>query len=425
MDSSLHELEAHLKPVFEAFYQRLLSDPHFAGFFRDDAHVRDLVRRQRENLHEALHEDVEAVKARFVAVGELHHRIFVPYADFAVGIDFLAEQFYRLVTEHDARCRPEAIFRFFGLIKSCTAKGYLRAILVEDRRDLEMFIHSIEESREAASELLQGHLSWMKQVLDALTHEDAALMPSLQRERSDFHRWLLSDSAAEFVPDDEDRTRLYELHERIFTEAANLFYFIENEHYGEVLTLYEKLSKLLLTLNNIVTVLFTKVKMRELIRDPLTGLFDRKLLDDALKQEIRLAAMSRRPLSVIMCDIDDFKQVNDRHGHVVGDCVLEKVAELLRRYIRASDLAYRYGGEELLVVLRDTDRAGAVQLATQVCKAIAAMRFECNDHALSVTLSFGVATFTGRTPVETTDLIAAADEKLYAAKEAGKNRVMS
>jgi diguanylate cyclase (GGDEF)-like protein/PAS domain S-box-containing protein len=157
-------------------------------------------------------------------------------------------------------------------------------------------------------------------------------------------------------------------------------------------------------------------------RDALTGLFNRRYIDASLERELILSHRGGRPLSVVMGDIDFFKAVNDRHGHPAGDEVLCGVAAQITKVCRDGDLACRYGGEEFLLVMPSTPEAKARERAELLRTAIESARVRHGDAIIAVTASFGVASFpdSGRTRVE---LVAAADEALYAAKRSGRNRV--
>lgn len=424
MNGTLAALRPHLDEVFEAFYRKLLSDSHFSVFFRDDEHVRSLVRRQRENLEAALGESPEELRERYIRLGEFHRRIYVPYSDFALGIDFLAEQMFHIISM-DSRLAPKSgeLFRLLTCIKNYTAKGYLDNLLRDDKRDIDAFIQGLRRSREAVSGLIETHLNWLRQVLVAIEKEDEELMPALELEDSEFYHWLLSDEAEQYIPRPEDRANLFDIHRRILTDTKNMFYFVKHDYYTELLAIYTNINKQLLTLNNIVTVMFTRSKMEELARDPLTGLFSRKMLEDSLKQSVRLAQITKRHLALIIADIDNFKMVNDQYGHLAGDCVLRKTADVVRRYLRSSDDAFRYGGEEFLLVLNDTDHQGACQLAERIRHTISDMSFDCADENLRLSMSFGVSSMKTGEALRETELVAEADRQLYKAKAEGKNKV--
>jgi len=163
------------------------------------------------------------------------------------------------------------------------------------------------------------------------------------------------------------------------------------------------------------------------VRDPLTGCYNRRHLHDRLLEtEISRAQRYRLSLTVIMCDLDHFKAVNDTYGHYGGDAVLQRFAALLQSMTRDSiDSVVRYGGEEFLLILPETDLAGGELLAERLRQALAGTAVEHEGRQIHVTASFGVASvdFATSTHEAHLNMIAAADELLYAAKNSGRNRV--
>jgi diguanylate cyclase (GGDEF)-like protein len=155
--------------------------------------------------------------------------------------------------------------------------------------------------------------------------------------------------------------------------------------------------------------------------DKLTGLLNRHaftILIDKLLAEYRRAP---QPISMLLIDIDRFKEINDRHGHLTGDDVLAAVAQVLQNGLRASDLAVRWGGEEFLLVLKACDIAEAQRIAENLRQAVAALSVVAGEASIAVTVSVGGSEFNGsESPTQTVDR---ADTALYAAKHAGRNRV--
>lgn len=159
------------------------------------------------------------------------------------------------------------------------------------------------------------------------------------------------------------------------------------------------------------------------IRDGLTGLFNRRYLDAALEQELARASRARKELTVVLCDIDHFKAVNDKHGHLAGDEVLRVLSQVIRKHSRNDDLVCRYGGEEFLLILPSVANADACMRADEMREAIAGTSIQFGDFMLSVTASFGVASFP-QDADSTAGLLTAADKALYAAKRTGRNKVV-
>jgi two-component system cell cycle response regulator len=154
--------------------------------------------------------------------------------------------------------------------------------------------------------------------------------------------------------------------------------------------------------------------------DPGTGLFNRRSLTRDLAERIRQGEGSMRGFSVILCDLDHFKRVNDTHGHLVGDEVLRSFARLVRKNVRESDMACRFGGEEFVIVLPDTPLSAA-RIAAEKLRSACERTTLCAALGPSVTASFGVAEWIRGQSPET--LLTSADEALYRAKNGGRNRV--
>jgi diguanylate cyclase (GGDEF)-like protein len=159
------------------------------------------------------------------------------------------------------------------------------------------------------------------------------------------------------------------------------------------------------------------------IRDPLTGLFNRRYLEVSLTRELLRSARQGRNLAVLMLDMDHFKRFNDTHGHDAGDQLLQQFAAVMKQTIRSEDIACRYGGEEFTVILPETDQATAMHRAEQIRKAVIGMQVRHHGELLgSLTVSIGMALQAphGNDPDR---LLQAADRALYRAKHAGRNRV--
>ena len=164
-------------------------------------------------------------------------------------------------------------------------------------------------------------------------------------------------------------------------------------------------------------------KLEELaFRDPLTGLYNRRYLDDALERELQRARRQGYPVSVLVIDIDHFKQLNDVHGHQAGDEVLKAIAEELHRSVRADDLACRWGGEEFVLVLPTMSIEAAAERADVLRLALAAQVVRYRGTNLNGTVSVGVAAFPAH-GLQARELLGAADDALYRAKSAGRNCV--
>jgi len=157
-------------------------------------------------------------------------------------------------------------------------------------------------------------------------------------------------------------------------------------------------------------------------RDPLTGLYNRRYLDSTLERELARCQREGQPLSLMLIDLDRFKQINDTYGHQAGDAVLRQLATMLGTQARQADVICRYGGEEFLLLLPQMSQAAALEKAEHWRRSFEQARVEFGEFRLQATLSIGIATYPGHGTTAQA-LIRGADEALYRAKNEGRNRV--
>jgi diguanylate cyclase (GGDEF)-like protein len=187
---------------------------------------------------------------------------------------------------------------------------------------------------------------------------------------------------------------------------------------NELETIENLLSGLLYPLRN--ALLYHRAIQTALI-DPLTGVKNRSTMDNAMQREIKLARRQGNPMSVVLLDIDHFKRVNDKYGHLYGDQALRAVAQCVQKTIRDSDLLFRYGGEEFMLLLSNTGPDGSALLAERIRQEVERMTaFSGKD--IQLTISLGITSLQGE-PDTTELLLERADSALYRAKQAGRNRV--
>ncbi|MDQ2646103.1 MAG: diguanylate cyclase [Myxococcota bacterium] len=162
------------------------------------------------------------------------------------------------------------------------------------------------------------------------------------------------------------------------------------------------------------------------VTDGLTGLFNRRHFDSLLVGELQRSLRYKVPVSVVLVDIDHFKQVNDTYGHSTGDQVLRNLSRVVAGGVRTTDFVARFGGEELAVILTQTPLQGAFEVAERLRATVAAAPHDYQGKAIFKTASFGVACYDGQgAPVSPEELLGRADQALYRAKHEGRNRVIS
>ncbi|MBM9512158.1 GGDEF domain-containing protein [Desulfogranum marinum] len=212
--------------------------------------------------------------------------------------------------------------------------------------------------------------------------------------------------------------------EKLWLEIRHHLYVMSTRlgrYVGVAVAAMDYLSNIVNELNSPVAISENKSTfiVATAVKDHLTGLFVRDVFQAILVKEIEKVKRTGIDLCLLMIDLDDFKKVNDNHGHIAGDEVLRQIGKTLLSHIREMDVAARYGGEELAIIMPETSIETAANVAERLRSKIELLQFDWG----SVTVSIGVS-HADRDVNSAEKLIKAADEALYAAKEAGKNRVV-
>lgn len=171
------------------------------------------------------------------------------------------------------------------------------------------------------------------------------------------------------------------------------------------------------------TRLYTLILEQETVTDPLTGAYNKRFFYEILENSFEDFKRYGKKFSIIFIDIDNFKKINDHYGHITGDLVLKTLVMSIKKTLRKNDLVFRFGGEEFVVLLPETDAEQAIEIAKRIREAVAKEQIEINpNQTLSITISCGVAAI-NKDIVTPQDLIEIADNAMYQAKKEGKNRV--
>jgi|GEM_PF-2330537 len=244
--------EIDLDALFENFYDTMLSTPDFSGFFKDQAQIRSLIKRQKQFLLDTIPLTDEEIKKRYITLGEYHDQIKVPFVDYLAGLRILEQGLIQaLLVRNEPLEILEITFHFFKLIRSATAKGYLNKLLESDIEDINHYLAHVQRTSEIDTILATDRVIWLKNVIIAIKYEDRAAAPAPQIPQD------IIDTIMTSVKGDAALARYaIEMADRMEMTARNIFYFLDRGSYEEVLPLYRELMsiyKLTLMLTNLAT----------------------------------------------------------------------------------------------------------------------------------------------------------------------------
>ncbi len=418
------ELAAH-------FYGAMMAD-HDAANFLDHTIVNERLRGSmarwlEEIFIQELHDEAQAaaVVAHQRHVGEVHARIRLPIYLVARGARVLKAAIFHLLAEQNLppeqhlRAMPyvgQVMDLALELMSAAFVRNSERSARADEAYRLFSLGQNMSVERERQRSVL---LEWGQEVLFMLHRPSSrAVLPNLAH--SEFGLWLNHKARMMFEGSEElgqiqdivervDSALLPQL--RVADPAAPQLNTLVGEFYGELDSLKFLLSSL-----------FERYLEVENGRDALTRLLNRRFLPSVLSREIALYRGESQGFALLLLDIDHFKNINDSYGHDSGDAVLQQASALVLNAVRSGDFVFRYGGEEILVILVEVNADATQRIAESIRQKFDSGEFLISDgRALHVTVSIGVAQFDGHPDYQY--LINRADAALYAAKQQGRNRV--
>ncbi len=272
----------------------------------------------------------------------------------------------------------------------------------------------------------ENHLKWLIKLIDFIQHIEGAGCPELRHTHCQFGKWL-HDTTFTYLVSTSHFKSIENLHANLHNLAADLVNYAHkaNTRSSILIHFIQQIDYTSLEMGNEIAIL-NEIEVSS--KDPLTELLSRRLLNIVLTKQLEISQATGQELSLIMCDLDHFKLINDKYGHLAGDAVLQNFAHLLRHTFRQSDYLFRFGGEEFLIVLPATGEKVVFTLAQTLCTATRAQNVVYEKDSITYTISAGVysISYDPSTPITQESIdhyIACADTKLYAAKEHGRDRV--
>ncbi len=409
------------------FYRNMLADEEARTFMDNelvDQHLHASMQRWLCELFSGGQQDAEAIYKHQCHIGEVHARIQVPIALVMRGARMLKHAIYdHLVASSLERDELVKATNFVAETIELALDAMTDYFVIDmerhTRADEAYRMFALGQNMLAERERQRvAILEWAQQILLKLLAEGSeAELPDIRH--SEFGMWLQHKASIIFesAPELEQiRQRIEEVEKSLFPKLAE-----SRRNPGNASALMKEIEAGIAEIKFMLGGLFDRFIEVESGRDALTRLLNRRFLPAVLTREMALARRSGMPFALLMLDLDRFKNINDTHGHAAGDMVLQQAADLVTGSVRAGDFVFRYGGEEMLMVLVEIDREQALRVAENIRERFAAEPLRVGDKkTANVTASIGIATYNGHPDYET--MLKDADGALYEAKEAGRNR---
>ncbi|WP_366142618.1 GGDEF domain-containing protein [Acetobacter orientalis] len=419
----LHDvIMSEAKNLTEKFYSYFLKNEEAAAFLSHDdvrKHLAPSMEKWLHSLFDPRNPEINHEQQR--KIGKIHAQLGIPIHLVLRGAILLKNELgHNLVNiMHDSVPLGDALL--FACNKIDKAMALMSAAYVTNTkrnvRTVEAYrVMSLGQDMtvERESQLI-ALMEWSQNFLFTLIAHDKSFCPL---SNSAFGLWLRHRAIMLFenTPELDGLIQKSSEFDQVLLPEAKRINAITQQAY----TL--KFQAAVQELKYLLTTLFQRVQGLERGIDPLTSLLNRRFLPTILSREVSAASHDQSALSIVMLDIDHFKNINDTYGHPGGDRVLKQVAERIQNTVRPSDFLFRYGGEEFLIILTEIDGLAALKIAERLRETIENVPFIMPDETqLTVTASLGVANYDGHPDPDV--LISNADRALYKAKQNGRNQV--
>ncbi len=414
MENIIKEMDnVNFKSIIKVSTEETLLDIKRNGFLPEDFDIDKF----SDVIKNGILMDNQSKKRTFYKLGRECYNNYVHFYTLIDAIDSIEERVLSALNF----CSIELldfIWNYFEFVKNQIAYGYLISMVNSDKVLIRKELKTVKGKSIELKDLLREYLIWANKV-----SEDIKKLRVSQTFYKDFVP-LLNMNNKKFSKffKNEDLSALKDVHNRLVNTAFIIYTAISHRKFIILTLAYMEYIKLISKFISLASVNIAVKYSEETKIDPLTGVFNRRALDIILPSQFQIAKISNKPLSIGIIDIDDFKKINDTYGHIVGDCVLKRLSEELKKSLRESDFIFRYGGEEFLILFPFIKKDRACKLLNQILKKVRSKSITCLNNIVRVSFSGGVEDIDSND--NTFEMIENADRKLYEAKRSGKGKVI-
>lgn len=436
-DSIVNYVSSKMVPksalIAETFYRELMKESEASVFLNNEkveTQLKKSFTKWAENIFCTRDEfDIEEFTKHHVEIGAIHARVGVPVELVDYGMQIVKDYCFELyLTSADQMHLAEGVVYINKLLDTCLSiinSSYQNKSMDDQRNAQALRLKIATSDLSLECEKIKSELvMWSRDVITHLASDNMIALEGIANIRhSNCGLWFVH-KAGLYFPNSNELSQINRLIEelgrfaleellqsptkRTNSETSSLISLLNNQ-VNEICWLLEQIAEKTHRDNN--------------SRDPLTQLLSRRFVDGIFKREISLSQKQKDTFGLLMIDIDDFKRVNDTYGHQVGDDVLRDVSTNILQNVRPTDFCFRYGGEEILVLVSAVSRNILMQKAEQIRQSIQNHKTLLEDGTvLRVTVSIGVAMYDGHPDYQ--KVISEADINLYKAKDSGKNIVI-
>lgn len=408
---------AVIEEAFKDFYQLMMTSEHFRVILDSHNQMEAIILRQADNFYQSLSMSDKDFKDNYRQLGLNYAKMALPFEIMVSALGMVRDNLLK-----NTPVQASEIYKIIEKMECYLAKGYLVYQFEDVLIQLELAIENIEAIyTETDLEVAIRPISWLKRIVSGF-----------QGSNSLEHADILTADLCPLTPlinalnvELELKQRILVSHTEQHSLALSMAFFFREEDYMLANFMFSRLFAMTMSLSNQIGLAISHQAIEELQYDALTGLLLRHSLEQKFYETLNKSILKNQSTAIMMLDADHFKKINDSWGHSAGDKVLKMLGELVKSNQREDDFAFRYGGEEFLILLPNVSLENTQMIAERIRQQVEVLKVEWEGVLIPLTLSIGALLIDSshlNAPMES--YIEKADKNLYQAKKSGRNKVV-
>lgn len=383
-------------------------------------------------LEATAHKERARLKTACAEMAEFNLHYNIPYLVLINEINSLKNRITTILIEQRAKDEVFELHKIYADVENLLAREHLGSYMQQLTHANNTRINSIKDLiKKNLVEHYQRHLEWLNQLTEMIKNADASCTPELDHSLCAFGRWL-EDEGKSVISNNSKYKYIASIHATLHSLARAIKTQMQKEHfnYNILVSYLEKCEFISLSIGTELALIDNRMLVRDASKDEMTGALNRNALEYIFINQYELSLATSGTFVLAMCDLDHFKRINDTYGHLAGDSVLKEFVRVVKHTLRDSDIIIRYGGEEFIILLPNTNISNAEQKLDHLRDTFANLCCHYEGQYINVSVSIGAVAIAPKHPYALLDrgidaFIEEADALLYQAKNSGRNRVIT
>lgn len=394
----------------------------------DEENVIKIKKQYKHILEHVCNGDMKSFTKSYIKLTNLYIELEIPYITILNELNHLQHVFMDLLINNEKKDEVITIYRIFTTAHNIVAKEYLDIYIEKLNSVCNHRLSSLSDMVEKfVVEHYAEHLLWLINLTVSIKRQNSDVFPQTDKTLCTFGKWLSGD-AKKVVKNNSKIKELDRVHSQLHYISIQVKNILteNNKDYDVLLTYLEKAELLSLSIGTELALIDNTIINQKSSKDPLTGALSRQVLGQLFQNQYELSLATNTNFILAICDLDKFKNINDTHGHIVGDKMLKAFIKIVKETLRNSDIVIRYGGEEFVIILPAVNKEKAFLVLDQIRKNFENFTLKLKDTSVKTTVSMGMIEIEPKDRYNTDLLdnyIECADIKLYKAKNSGRNNI--